>query len=697
MLSPQNKALVGASAPQRRGHRRWQQGVALSRRNDWRGAARAFRQAADAVPGDTLYWLNLAHAEQHHGDAQAAVEAARRCLALDPAHALAQRLLGEGLAQLHRYEESAASFAALESLGVEDTQAMLRHGSMLQALQRPREAAAVLLRALAREPALARGHALLSDALRDLGLKQEAAECMKTVLALEPGNLEAMSHLSFEKRHVADWRDLDADVRAITRQLAAQPDGLARVCAAFGLLSLPIDPVLQLGAARGESLAFTAGVTPLAPLPSGVPAGSRVVLGFLSYDFREHPVSQLLVELFERLDRSRFEVIVLSCSPDDGSALRRRIEAAADRCVDLRGLSDDEAALRVRSERVELLFDLMGHTRGHRMGILARRPAPLQVAYLGYPGSTGAPFVDYLIGDPLVTPLELAALYSEKLAQLPHTFQPNGRWRPLPQPMTRATAGLPDAAFVMCAFNHTYKILPEAFDAWCGVLREVPHAVLWLKETNGQLHDNLRREAAGRGVDPARILFAKAVPYAEHFSRLALADLFVDTWPYNAHTTAADALWAGVPVVTVYGNGFASRVAASVLDAAGIGELAFETVESYRLAITAFALEPGLLARYREHLNTQRMALPLFDSAGYTRDFEQLLTQMVERHRAGLRPDHLPAARGAAGAAHPAEASVRVPSVSVCTCEAMPPGLRSACTAACAPRISSPRSLEIAT
>jgi predicted O-linked N-acetylglucosamine transferase (SPINDLY family) len=304
-------------------------------------------------------------------------------------------------------------------------------------------------------------------------------------------------------------------------------------------------------------------------------------------------------------------------------------------------MSDAQAAQRVRSDGVELLLDLQGHTRGNRLGILARRPAPVQAAFLGYPGTTGAPYIDYIVGDPCVTPTELAPLYSEQLAQMPRCFQPNGRWRPLPQPMTRAQAGLPEDAFVMCAFNHTYKILPQAFDAWCAVLRDVPRAVLWLKETNGQLHDNVHREAAARGVAPERIVFAKAVSYPDHFSRLAQADVFVDTWPYNAHTTAADALWAGVPVVTVHGNSFASRVAASVLSAAGLGELAFDNAHDYRLAITALALEPGLLAGYREHLTRQRMELELFDSQRYTREFESLLARMVQRWRDGLAPAFL--------------------------------------------------------
>ena len=628
-------------AIQRRGHRRWQEGVALTRRQDWCGAARAFRRAVTVVPGDALYWLNLAHAEHRRGESGAALDAVRHCLKLEPAQPQALHLMGEICAGSHRYGDAITAFEALERAGLAEPRAMVQHAAMLQALHRHHDAMEVLLRALAREPTMVRAHALLADSLRDLGLKREAVECMKTVLALEPGHLETLSQLSFERRHVADWDGLDEEVQRIAEQLERQPPGLARVSAAFGLLSLPLDPALQLAAARAESLTYTVGAHALTPAPAV--GGGIVTLGFLSYDFREHPVSQLLVELFERLDRGRHRVVLLSCGPDDGSALRRRLQAAADCFVDLRGLSDDDAALRVRAEGVVVLFDLMGHTRGHRMGILARQPAPLQVAYLGYPGSTGAPFIDYLVGDPLVTPLELASLYSEKLAQMPRSFQPNGRWRPLPQPTTRAAAGLPEQAFVMCAFNHPYKILPAAFDAWCAVMRDLPLAVLWLKETNGQLGANVRREAARRGVDPDRVLFARHAAYDEHFSRLALADVFVDTWPYNAHTTAADALWAGVPVVTLHGNAFASRVAASVLDAAGLGELAFGSVDEYRLAIAALALDSALLGRYRSHLVERRMELPLFDCASYAVDFERLVGRMVERLRRGLPPTHLTA------------------------------------------------------
>ncbi|MBL8287150.1 MAG: hypothetical protein JNL85_04120 [Rubrivivax sp.] len=661
-----------AAAPGGPGHRHWEQGVAQMRERDWVGAARAFRRAVRAAPGDALYWINLANAWRHAGDHARVLAAAEKALAIDPVQPLALRLQGEALAGLHRYGEAVAAFEKLEASGVREPDAMLQHGAMLQALRRPAEAIDVLMQAAAIEPTMMQLHAMMATAFRDMAMQNEAIECLKTVLALDPGNLQALAHLSYEKRHVCDWRDFDAEVAELSRLVATTPQGMARVCSAFSLLSLPLDPALQLAAARAEALTAAVGVRELPPLSpagrtacAGAAAARRRRIGMLSYDFHEHPVSQLIVEMIERMtgraagaahgdsergreqDPRRFEVVLYSTGRDDGSAVRQRLIAAADAFVDLRGASDAQAAERIRADGIDILVDLQGHTRGHRNAILARRPAPLQVAWLGYPGSTGAPWVDYLVGDPLVTPLALAHLYSEKIAQLPLTLQPNGRWRPLPDataPMSRAEAGLPGEGFVLCAFNHTYKIGPEAFDAWCGVMREVPGSVLWLKETNGQLHDNVRREAEARGVAGERIVFAKAVSYGEHFRRLALADVFVDTWPYNAHTTAADALWAGVPVVTLYGNGYASRVAASVLNAAGLAELAFEKVEDYQLAILALAREPALLAGYREHLRSQRMVLPLFDSARFTGEFEALMSRLWRRWEQGLPPEHQAAA-----------------------------------------------------
>lgn len=629
------------------GRQHWQAGRDAMSRREFAQAARAFTRATRASPRDTLYWLNLANAERHAGAFERAESAARQVLALEPANVLARQLLGDVLASQHRYADSVQVLAALEADGLLEPQAMVRQASMLIALQRPAEAMELLFRALAREPALVQAHAMMAEACRDLGLKREAAECMKTVLALDPRQLEAMSHLSHEKRHVFDWQDFDAELARIEAELAASPPGLARATAPLALLALPLSPVLQRVGAEQES-ARLAWLNPLLPPLTAAEAAerrgrTRLRLGFVSYDFREHPVAQLMVELFETLDRDRFELLLYSAGPDDGSPLRERVRAAADRVVELRGLSDPQAAAQVRADGVDLLVDLMGHTRGTRLGLFACRPAPVQLSYLGFPGSTGAGFIDYIVADAVTAPLAHEAHFSEKIAQLPGCFQPNGRWRPLPQPMARAEAGLPEDGFVLCAFNHGYKILPPAFDAWCRVLHRVPRAVLWLKESNAQLAGNVRREAAARGIAPGRIVFAPKVGYAEHFSRLALADVFVDTWPYNAHTTAADALWAGLPVLTLPGESFASRVAASVLAAVGLEGLAMGSVEDYEAALVTMAGDDSILAGLRAHLVSNRLQLPLFDSVGHTRRFEALLGRMWQQWCSGHRPDHLPA------------------------------------------------------
>jgi len=645
---PPTAAGVSASTVQAAGRRsaargHWQSGVDLAGRQAWRQAASAFARATRAEPADALYWVNLANALSHAGALPRAVAAARRALQKEPGHVVAMRLLGVCLTQLHRHAEAAQVMAELEDLGGSTPEIMVQHASALLALLRPHEATRILLRALSQKPGMAAGHAMLAEAMREQGLKREALECMKTALALQPGNLEALARVSFEKRHLCDWTDLESDLQRMSDMLAAPLRG-ARLAVSFSLLSLPLPPQQLLTAVRYDAQCLARGVVPLPPvLPAQRPAGAKLRLGLVSFDFRMHPVAQLLVDVLAAMDRERFEIVLYSAGPDDASPLRVRLRALADDFVDLRGLSDAQAAQRIRNDRIDLLVDLMGHTRGLRLSIFARRPAPVQVSYLGFAASTGADYIDYLVGDPIVTPLELAAQYHEKLAQLPLTFQPNGRGRPLPQPMRRADAGLPEGAFVMCAFNHTYKILPQAMDTWCELLHTLPHAVLWLKETNAQLHDNVWREVAARGIGRERVIFAPTVAYDDHFSRLALADVFLDTWPYNAHTTASDALWAGVPVVTLYGNAYASRVAASVLNAAGIGELAFESWDDYSRAVLALALDGELLAGYRRHLTERRMDLPLFDSTAHARALEALFTRMLDRWRAGLPCDHLPA------------------------------------------------------
>jgi hypothetical protein len=313
--------------------------------------------------------------------------------------------------------------------------------------------------------------------------------------------------------------------------------------------------------------------------------------------------------------------------------------------IDAARLSDADLARRIRDDGIDILVDLKGFTRDGRLGVLARRPAPIQVTWLGFPGTCGADFVDYIIGDPVVTPLADQAVFSERIAQMPWSYQPNDRQRPLGEPLPRARCGLPAQAFVFCSFNASFKILPPVFERWCRLLRAVPGSVLWLLESNPQAMANLAREAAARGVDPARIVFAPFVPPEQHLPRLMAADLFLDTSPYNAHTTASDALWVGLPVVTCQGETFAARVAASLLRAAGCEELVTHRLDDYEALALALVRDPARLTALRMRLAGSRMTLPLFDSTGFSRDLEALYARMAERHRMGLAPAPLPAGR----------------------------------------------------
>jgi predicted O-linked N-acetylglucosamine transferase (SPINDLY family) len=635
----------------RPGHLHWTEGMAYVERQDWDAAIDAFSRATVEAPADVLYWINLANAHRRAGDLAQALAAVEKAVRVQPHDPLALRMKGDTLAQMHRYAESVATFQQLENTGALEYDAILMHGTQLQAVCMHHKAIEKLMEAAALKPQEPAAHALMATSFRDMAMFGEAIECLKTVLALDPNNLQARSHLSYERRHLCDWEGHDEHVQRLREILLAMPAGQAHVATTFAMLALPIEPELLLVAARGEALSSTLGVTAMPPVDPAqrIAAGKRgeplVRVGMLSYDFHEHPVSQLLVEVLEGLDRQGFELSLYASGVDDCSELRQRICQAADSFVDIRGFSDQQAAKRIRDDGIDILVDLQGFTRGQRLPIFAYKPAPVQVTFLGFAGTTGASFIDYIVGDPYVTPIEHAANFSEKLAQMPLVFQPNGRWRPIPGQAaalkTRAEVGLPKDAFVMCAFNNTYKILPETFNVWCEVMLAVPHAVLWLKGADKKLFDNVHRLAEARGVAAERFIFAQTVPYAEHFSRMALADVFVDTWPYNAHTTASDALWAGVPVVTVRGNSFASRVAASLLNAVGMPELAFETAAGYRDAIIKLAQNPALLAGYHQRLRTQRMELPLFDSTRFTRDFEQLLQRMAQRWRSGLPAEHL--------------------------------------------------------
>jgi protein O-GlcNAc transferase len=341
---------------------------------------------------------------------------------------------------------------------------------------------------------------------------------------------------------------------------------------------------------------------------------------------------QLAAGLFELHDRSGFEVVAVSYGEDDGSPMRRRLEHAFERFLDVRARSDAQAAALLREMEIDIAVDLKGFTAGARPGILAQRPAPLQASYLGFPGTLGVPFIDYLIADRIVVPESEQACYAEKLVYLPECYQVNDASRAVAERTpAREEAGLPARGLVFCCFNNNYKILPETFACWMRLLREVPGSVLWLLKDSDAARANLEREARDAGIDPARLVFAARLPHAEHLARHRLADLFLDTLPYNAHTTASDALWAGLPVLTCTGTSFAGRVAASLLHAVGLPELVTRTRTDYEQLALALARDPQRLESLKEKLERNRKTAVLFDTARFARALETAYRTMWQR------------------------------------------------------------------
>ncbi|WP_238120946.1 MULTISPECIES: O-linked N-acetylglucosamine transferase, SPINDLY family protein [unclassified Xanthobacter] len=441
------------------------------------------------------------------------------------------------------------------------------------------------------------------------------------------------------KRQMCEWDELASDDAGLKAVLARE-DG--HRLAPFHLLSVPGMSAAQQRACselwtrdrRSEAAAKRTALGFTFPDPGSGP----IRLGYLSNDFHEHATAHLLIEVLEAHRRDDFEVFSYSFGADDGLPMRRRLTTACDHFVDICELDDTAAARRIHADGVDILIDLKGFTARARTGIVLLRPAPIIVNYLGYPGTMGAGVCDYLITDPFLTPADTAEDYTESFAYMPHSYHPHGRTTPLGKRPGRREAGLPGEGFVFCCFNQPYKISPDVFDIWCRLLAMVPDSVLWLMD-HPDAAGNLRSEAIRRGVDARRLIFGGNLPQAEHLARLQLADLVLDTSPFNAHTTASDALWAGVPVVTYAGQTFPSRVAGSILHAIGLSDLIADSPEAYFELAYKLAMDEARHAGITARLAANRLKTPLFDVASYTASLECLYRTMVHRHRAHLLPD----------------------------------------------------------
>ena len=640
---PANPRPAPASSPSVRAYLQWQAGQEHAERDRWPAAASAFDQAM-RLHGALEYGLACAHALIKCGRPEDALKRARAVRARHPNEPMSYTLESHALLQLARAEDAVQSLCELPASAPRDHAYLISLAVALQRCQRHEEAIPAFMEALAHKLDDSVGHFRLGMSFKDLGMKAQAAECVRTALLLGLGtsDLAARAQLTFLEREACNWAAAEKEMNALRLAVQAAAPDVAMETGPFPHAVLGSDPTEQLKVARLYALHAARGIQ---PMPRREPRArtDRLRIAYLSSDFHQHATSQLLAQMLECHDRSAFEVTLLSAGADDRSAMRQRIASGSEHFEDLRGLDDAAIARRVHQLRIDILVDLKGATHDNRMPVMAHRAAPLQVSWLGFPGTTGAPYIDYLIGDAVVTPLTHAAHFSEAIAQLPHSYQPNDAQRALPRASTRADWSAPDDSLLLCGFHQSYKISAEVFDCWCEILHALPNAVLWLLRWNANVQDTLIAAARARGIAPQRLLFVPLVPPDEHLARLAHADIFLDAWPCNAHTTAGEALWCGVPVVTLVGETFAQRVAASLLHAVALDELVCDDVAGYHARVLELAGDAARRTQLSAHLITQRSASPLFDGARQARDLEALYRRMWERAVHGLPPDHRPA------------------------------------------------------
>jgi predicted O-linked N-acetylglucosamine transferase (SPINDLY family) len=578
--------------------------------------------------------FNRGVALRQQGKLEPALAALRDATARRADYVEALNNAGIVLQELGRLDEALAAFEGILRLRPAHAEAYNNLGAVLLGQGRADAALGALQKALALRPDYPEAFYNLGNAWRELGKLEGAIAAYQSALRLRPEDADAFSQLVYHRWRACDWTDYAADQAKL---LDLVRGGAARV-PPFYLLATPASPEDQLACARRW-------LAPIVPPPESIfrhtapRERARIRLGYLSADFHQHATAALAAELFERHDRERFEVLAYSYGPDDASPMRARLTRAFDRFVDIRALSHRAAAERVRDDEVDILIDLKGYTQHARPQIAAFRPAPVQVNYLGFPATMGADFIDYIIVDDFVAPAAAQPFFAEKLVHLPGCYQVNDRQRAIAAAApSRAECGLPREGFVFCSFNNTYKITPDFFACWMRLLAAVPGSVLWLLEANDLVARNLRREAERGGVDPARLVFAPRAPLPEHLARHRHADLFLDTLPCNAHTTASDALWAGLPVLTCAGSTFAGRVAGSLLAAVGLPELIATSLAQYECLAVALARDARELADLRERLLRGREASTVFDLPQTTRNLEAAYSAMWRRWCAGESP-----------------------------------------------------------
>jgi protein O-GlcNAc transferase len=611
-------------------------GVLLQELKEWDAALVSYDRCIEIDSGIAHPYLYRGNLLRERRKLDAALASYNRAIEIDPVYADAYCNRGILFAELRQWDAALLSFNRAIELKANLAEAHGSRGQLLVQARRIEAAIASFDRAIVLKPDYAEAFRNRADALIQVKKYAAAIASYDQAITLQPDFPYLLGTRRHAKMHICDWGDLESDVVRLTAGIEAG----ARVSPPFAILALLNSVQLQHGAAQTWVREEHPAEHSLPAIPRH-PARDKIRLGYFSADFHDHPVALLSAEFLETHDRSKYEVIAFSFGPDTQDNTRKRIELAFDRFIDVRGTSDQEIALLARSLTIDIAVDLGGHTGNSRTRIFALRAAPLQINYLGYPGTMGAEYMDYLIADRTVIPVKDQKYYSEQIIYLP-TFQANDSKRRIADRVfTREDLDLPLSGFVFCCFSANYKITPGTFDSWMRILTRVPGSVLFLYAESEAVADNLWKEARTRGIEAGRLVFGNRLPFPEHLARYRAADLFLDTLPYNGGATVSDALWAGLPVLTCAGATFAGRMAASLLEAIGLPELIASTAEQYENLAVQLAANPQHLAEIRQKLARNRLNASLFDTRAFTKHLEAAYTKIYERYQANLPPEHI--------------------------------------------------------
>ena len=585
---------------------------------------------------ETLYLLGAVALQTNQPTE--ALEWLNRAVAVNPNHPGVHCNRGTALYTLRRHPEALESYDRAIALYPSYAEAYSNRGNVLRELRQYEAAVASYRCAITHKPNDVDTHANQGNILRELKRYAEAVQSYRRVHALQPDYPYLHGSLLYAQAHICNWPQLEEEIKQLGQRITQKKPATYP----FPFLALCDSLVLQHQVVAPWVKNEHPTIATLGPIPPHKPA-KKIRIGYFSTDFRNHPVAQLTAQMFEQHDRNRFEIIAFSFGPESNDAMRQRLMQAFDQFIDVRNQTDKEIAQLARQMGVDIAVDLNGFTAESRFGIFSYRVAPIQINYLGYPGTVGSDYMDYIIADTTLIPESAQSFYSEKVVYLPHTYMPSDRTKVVSDRIfTREELGLPASGFVFCCFNNNYKITPTTFEGWMRILKQVPDSVLWLAQDNPLAPENLRKEAVRHGVEAHRLVFAQRIPaFADHLARHRMADLFIDSLPYNAHTTANDSLWAGLPVLTCMGESFASRVAGSLLNAIELPELITTSQAAFEARAIELALNPEKLKTIREKLHRNRLTTPLFDSALFTRHLENAYEQIMQRYYAGLSPHHL--------------------------------------------------------